>query len=149
MATDKPCVLFLCAHNAARSQMAEAILRRMAGDRFNVCSAGLDPTEVHPLALAVLEEWGAETNGLHSKGVRAFLGNRGVRYAIVLSQEQTEASPRIYPFATQTLQWSLPDPSAGDGADIERFREVRDAIARRLEAWLPTIGASSGLQQTG
>jgi arsenate reductase len=151
MAAEKPRVLFLCAHNAARSQMAEALLRRMAGDRFEVCSAGLDPTEVHPLALAVLDEAGVETGRLHAKGVREFLGGRGVRYAILLCQEETDACPRIFPFAARTLVWPLPDPSMGDGPALERFRETRDAITRRLEAWLATLGSESapGLRHAG
>lgn len=67
-------VLFLCTHNAARSQMAEALLRHIAGDSFEVSSAGLEPTEVHPLTLEVLRERGIETAALQAKGVRVFMG---------------------------------------------------------------------------
>jgi arsenate reductase len=139
MAAEKPRVLFLCAHNAARSQMAEALLRHFASDRFEACSAGLAPNGVHPLALDVLAEAEIDTMGLRAKSVREFLGGRGVRYAIVLSQEQSEGCPRIYPFATKTLRWPIPDPTVVDGGNgdtRERFRAVRDDIAARLREWL-------------
>jgi arsenate reductase (thioredoxin) len=139
MATEKPRVLFLCAHNAARSQVAEALLRHHASDRFEACSAGLDPTGVHPLVHDVLAEANVDTHGLRAKSVREFLGNRGVRYAVVLANEPSDSCPRIYPFATQTFHWPIPDPTAADGAEDqtrERFRAVRDEIDARLRAWL-------------
>ena len=148
MAAEKPRVLFLCAHNAARSQMAEALLRHLAADRFEACSAGLDPTGVHPLVVSVLEEAEVDADGLRAKSVREFLGSRGVRYAVVLSQEQSESCPRIYPFATQTLRWPIPDPlpSPGDRHDDpDRFRAVRDDIASRLREWLATLETRSVL----
>ena len=69
-----PRVLFLCTHNAARSQMAEAFLRHYAGDRFEVLSAGLAPTQVHPLTRHVLTETGLDPSALCAKGLDAFLG---------------------------------------------------------------------------
>lgn len=144
MAGEKPRVLFLCAHNAARSQLAEALLRHLAEDRFESCSAGLDPTAVHPLALDVLVEANVDTRGLRAKSVREFLGARGVRYAVVLSEEPSESCPRIFPFATQTFSWPVPDPvPAGDDDPTarERFRATRDDIAARLRAWLDTLAA--------
>lgn len=142
MAAEKPRVLFLCAHNAARSQMAEALLRHLANDRFEACSAGLAPDGVHPLALDVLAEADVDTLGLRAKSVREFLGSRGVRYAIVLSQERSEGCPRIYPFATQTLRWPIPDPIPFDGENDDaraRFRAVRDDIEARLRTWLGMV----------
>lgn len=148
MAAEKPRVLFLCAHNAARSQMAEALLRHLADDRFEACSAGLAPAGVHPLALDVLAEAEIDTLGLRAKSVREFLGSRGVRYAIVLSQERSEGCPRIFPFATQTLRWPIPDPIAAGGEDDatrESFRAVRDEIEARLRAWLGMTEARATL----
>jgi arsenate reductase len=142
MAAEKPRVLFLCAHNAARSQIAEALLRHLANDRFEACSAGLAPAGVHPLALDVLVEAEIDTHGLRAKSVREFLGNRGVRYAIVLSQERSEGCPRIYPFATQTLRWPIADPIPFDGENDDardRFRAVRDDIEARLRTWLGMV----------
>jgi arsenate reductase len=140
MALERPRVLFLCAHNAARSQLAEALLRHLARDRFEASSAGLDPTAVHPIALEVLSEARVDVHGLRAKSVREFLGNRGVRYAIVLSQEPDGSCPRIYPFATQTLRWPVPDPTTADDAQArDRFRAVRDEIDARLRHWLAEI----------
>jgi arsenate reductase len=139
MAVEKSRVLFLCAHNAARSQIAEALLRHHAGDRFEARSAGLDPTAVHPLVREVLAERAIDTRGLRAKSVREFLGGPSVRYAIVLCQERSASCPRIYPFATRTLYWPVADPVEGadeQGAVRERFRRVRDAIEARLRAWL-------------
>lgn len=72
--TAKLRVLFLCTHNAARSQIAEALLRHLAGDRFEVVSAGLEPTEVHPLTREVLKERGIATSALRAKGGAGFSG---------------------------------------------------------------------------
>jgi arsenate reductase len=143
MATEKPRVLFLCAHNAARSQVAEALLRHHASDRFEACSAGLDPTHVHPLVVDVLAEANVDAGGLRAKSVREFLGSRGVRYAVVLADEPSDSCPRIFPFATQTFRWPIPDPTAADGAEgqAERFRAVRDEIDTRLRAWLSELTA--------
>ena len=139
MAAEKPRVLFLCAHNAARSQIAEALLRHLAHDRFEACSAGLDPTGVHPLVQTVLEEASVDAGGLRAKSVREFLGSRGVRYAVVLSQEAHDSCPRIFPFATRTFRWPIPDPVAAADEAPERFRAVRDDIAARLRNWLDTL----------
>jgi len=142
MAAEKPRVLFLCAHNAARSQMAEALLRHLASDRFEACSAGLNPTRVHPLALDVLAESQVDAGGLRAKSVREFLGARGVRYAVVLSEEPNASCPRIYPFATRTFRWPVPDPIGPDDDTGElraRFRAVRDDIEARLREWIRTL----------
>lgn len=83
---EQPCVLFLCTHNAARSQLAEALLRRHAGTRFEAASAGLEPTEVHPLTRQVLDEIGVDTNALRAKGLGEFLGKVAVQYAIIVCE---------------------------------------------------------------
>jgi protein-tyrosine-phosphatase len=103
--TEKPRVLFVCTHNAARSQMAEALLRQKTGHRFDVASAGLDPTEVHPLTREVLAELGLDPHGLYAKGTKDFLGRRSVRYAIIVCAQDEANCPRLFPFARQTLYW--------------------------------------------
>ena len=147
MGPEKPRVLFLCAGNAARSQMAEAMLRHLADDRFEACSAGLDPGGVHPLAIDVLAEAEIDTGGLRAKSVREFLGSRGVRYAIVLAETPSASCPRIFPFATQTFHWPVSDPAASDdsGEARDRFRAVRDDIAARLREWLRTLEGPAAL----
>jgi arsenate reductase len=137
--TSKRSVLFLCTHNAARSQMAEALLRHMAGDRFTVASAGLEPTAVHSLTRRVLVEAGIDVSSLRAKGVNEFLGKASVHYAIVVCGEDEWQCPRLFPFALGNLRWPFDDPVRVVGSDAERlaaFRRVRDAIEARLRAGL-------------
>ena len=132
-------VLFLCTQNAARSQMAEALLRHVAGSRFEVVSAGLEPTSVHAFTRRVLEEKGMDTRGLHAKSLGEFLGKAHIRYAIIVCEYTEEQCPRLYPFALQTLYWPFDDPLQAQGScaqRLETFRAVRDKIADRLCEWL-------------
>ena len=136
---EKPRVLFLCSRNDAQSQIAEALLRSQAEDRFEICSAGLEPSAVHPLARQVLEEVGIETGALHPKSVGRFLGKVGVRYAIIVDAPSNPRSPRVYPFATSTLRWPIEDPTAAGGsaeAQLAAFRRVRDEIADHIRRFL-------------
>ena len=142
---ERPRVLFLCAHNAARSQMAEGLLRHHAGDRFDVCSAGLEPTQIHPLTLRVLEESGIDTGALAAKGLDTYMARVSVQYAIVVCEKTQAQCPRLYPFARQTLYWPFEDPAAFRGAPdaiLRKFREVRDQIESRLEAWLSELSTT-------
>jgi arsenate reductase len=141
----KPRVLFLCTHNAARSQMAEAFLRHYAGDRFEVLSAGLAPTQVHPLTREVLTETDLDPSGLRAKGINDFLGGVSIHYAIIVCDQAEEHCPRLYPFALQTLYWPFDDPTQAAGSREEclrTFRNVRDQIAHRVRAWLDTLEES-------
>ena len=136
---DKPCVLFLCTHNSARSQIAEALLRHRAGDRYGACSAGVEPGRVHPMTLRVLEEAGVNTAGLESKGLETVLGKTTVRTAIVVCARAAEACPRLYPFAREVLQWPFDDPTRVQGSEelqLAAFRRTRDEIDARLREWL-------------
>jgi arsenate reductase len=139
-------VLFLCAHNAARSQMAEALLRHHAGDRFEVCSAGLEPTEIHPMTRRVLEEAGIETDELVAEGLDTYMAKVSVQYAIVVCERTQAECPRLYPFATHTMFWPFEDPAAFRGspeAQLQKFREVRDQIEARVLAWLSEISVAT------
>ena len=132
-------VLFLCTHNAARSQMAEAFLCHYGGDRFEACSAGLEPTEVHPLTREVLQEIGIDVSGLRAKGLNEFLGRARVRYAIIVCERVNRNCPHVYPFATRTFYWPFEDPADSEGSVEERlatFRRVRDQIADRVRGFL-------------
>jgi arsenate reductase len=134
-----PFVLFLCTHNAARSQLAEALLRRHAGDRVQVASAGLEPTDVHPFTREVLAEVGVDARGLHAKGIASFLGKVAIDHAIIVCERTEGFCPRVYPFALGTLHWPFPDPTRrGGGPEVQRaaFRRVRDQIDERVRAWL-------------
>lgn len=134
-----PLVLFVCTHNAARSQMAEALLRRLAGDRFRVASAGLEPTAVHPLTHRVLAEVGLDSSAQHAKGLHDFLGRVSVRYAIIVCADSEEKCARVFPFSAQTVRWAFDDPTTPERApelQLAKFRRVRDEIDARLRSWL-------------
>jgi len=145
MTGEQPTVLFLCADNSTRSQLGEALLRHRAGSRFDACSAGLAPKPVHPLVKEVLREIGLDPAPLEAKQVRPFLGNRSVRYAVILrSPEETDA-PRIFPFAARTIRWEVADPAssseASDAERVGRFRQIRDEIDAHVREWLVEIDA--------
>ena len=135
--TEKARVLFLCTHNSARSQMAEGLLRHLAGDRFEVMSAGTEATHVRPLAIRAMDEIGVDISGQESKTLERYLGEP-FDYVITVCDDANEACP-FFPGATNRLHWSLPDPSAAKGTEEERlavFRSVRDALRDRVQAVL-------------
>ena len=135
--------LFLCVANSARSQMAEGLARTRFGDRVRVASAGSSPAVVHPLAIAALDELGIDISGQLSKSV-ATVDPAAVDLVVTLCAE--EVCPAFLG-SVKRLHWPLPDPAGGPGSDadrLERFRVVRDEIARRLdglEAELAVAGA--------
>jgi arsenate reductase (thioredoxin) len=135
--TEKAKVLFLCTHNSARSQMAEGLLRHLAGDRFEVMSAGTEATHIRPLAIRAMDEIGVDISGQESKTLERYLG-KPFDYVITVCDDANEACP-FFPGATNRLHWSLPDPSAAKGSEEERlevFRSVRDALRDRVQAEL-------------
>lgn len=136
---DKTNVLFLCTGNSARSQMAEAFLRRYAGDRFSVHSAGLKPSAINPLTVRVMEEIGFDMTGHHAKSVRDFLGWSNFATIITVCARAEENCPSTFPGRPTKLAWSFEDPAAFGGDDeakLEVFRRVRDRIDARIQVWL-------------
>ncbi len=136
-------VLFLCSHNAARSQMAEAFLRRLAPDRFEAFSAGLAPTAVDPIAVQVMDEVGIDIAGRRAKGLEKFLDADRFDYLITVCNHAAQECP-TFPGAGTRLHWPFADPVEveGDGDDrLEAFREVRDQIQARIRAWLAATDA--------
>lgn len=137
---EKPKVLFLCTGNSARSQMAEAFLRRMGSDRYEAFSAGLDPKGIHPYTVQVMEEKGIPLGGQHSKSLKQFLGKENIGYFITVCDHAEEHCP--YAFvrnAGQHLHWSFKDPAAAEGSHekkLESFRAVRDQIESKIKKWL-------------
>ena len=132
-------VLFLCTGNSARSQMAEAILRKAGGNRFEAYSAGLKPKGIHPLTIQVMEEKGYDLNAQHSKGVGEYLGKLLVQTLITLCDDAEKNCPTVWPGVNTRLRWSFEDPSAFEGSDdqkLAKFRQVRDQIEKRVADWL-------------
>ena len=134
--THKKRVLFICTHNSARSQMAEGYLRHIAGDRFDVYSAGTEATVVRPQAIEVMAEIGIDISGQTSKTLQQYLPERW-DYVITVCDDANESCP-VFPGTSDRSHWSFPDPSKATGTDAERlqvYRDVRDQIARRIRTF--------------
>ena len=126
--------LFLCTPNSARPQMAEGLLRHLAGDRFEAHSAGTEATHVRPLAIKAMEEVGVDISGQESKTLERYLEDP-FDYVITVCDDANEACP-FFPGAKNRLHWSFRDPSRAEGSEEERlavFRSVRDRIGERIE----------------
>jgi arsenate reductase len=134
-------VLFVCTHNSARSQMAEAWLRALTGGRWEAASAGTEARGVHPLAVRAMAEVGIDISGQRSKTLEGLL-DQDWDDVITVCDAASESCP-VFPRAARRDHWSFPDPSAVAGAEEDRlaaFRRVRDAIRDRLVAWLRAEG---------
>ena len=132
-------VLFLCTGNSARSQMAEAFLRKYAGDRFEVHSAGLEPKDLNPLTVKVMEEAGFDMFGHRSKGIDEYLGKVLFQYLITVCDDAEKNCPTVWPGVNQRMHWSFEDPARFEGTDeqkLAKFRQVRDLIDTKVKAWL-------------
>jgi arsenate reductase len=139
-------VLFLCTGNSARSQIAEAFLRKYGGDEFEAYSAGLEPKGINPYTSHVMEEIGLNLSGQYSKHLREYMGKVNFAYVITLCEDAEASCPTTFPGLGQRLHWSFEDPSAWTGAEdvkLAKFRSVRDQIEQRIKAWLAEQKAAS------
>ncbi len=138
-------VLFVCTHNSARSQIAEALLARYGGADFEVHSAGTEATRVNPYAVRVLAEAGIDWSGARSKVITEFLDQR-FDYVITVCDRARETCP-VFPGSTNTLHWGLDDPSEVDGTDEARlaaFRRTEQEIAGRLRPFIEVALRAAG-----
>jgi arsenate reductase len=139
-------VLFICVHNSARSQMAEAFLNHLCGDEFEANSAGLSPGVLNPLAVEAMKETGIDISGNQTKAVFDFV-KTGELFAYVItvcSEAEAEGCP-IFPGVTLRLHWSFPDPSTLQGTREEKLagtRKIRDMIKVRIDEWCAATCAS-------
>ena len=128
-------VLFLCTHNSARSQMAEGLLRHLAGARFEAFSAGTEATRVRPEAVETMREIGVDISGQESETLGRYL-DEPFDYVVTVCDDASEACP-TFPGAKWRLHWSLSDPSGVEGRErLPAFREARDGIRARIETEL-------------
>ena len=136
---DRPIrVLFVCTGNSARSQMAEAILRREAGGDFEVFSAGVSPRGVHPLTVRALAEIGIDISGAQSKSTDQFINERFD--FVVTVCDRARATCPFFPGAHQQLHWGFDDPAEATGTEAQQlavFRRVMLEIAGRLKTFMP------------
>ncbi len=139
-------VIFLCTGNSARSQMAEAFLRKYAGDRFEVYSAGFEPRPIHPYTIQVMREIGFDLSDQHSKDLNQYLGKEHFGIIITMCQKAEEQCP-TFPDVSTRLDWGFEDPAAFQGTGEEKlakFQEIRDKINEKIKAWLKERGITAG-----
>jgi arsenate reductase (thioredoxin) len=137
--TEKKRVLILCTGNSARSQMAEGLLRRIAGDQFEVASAGVAPTQLRPEAIAVMREIGIDISAHRSKSVDEFTAEE-FDYVITVCDNANEQCP-VFPGKSRRIHWSFADPVTvqDDTARLAAFRRVRDEIRDRLNEFVSDL----------
>jgi len=136
-------VLFLCTHNSARSQMAEAILRHFGGNRVVAFSAGSQPTEVHPEAMCVLAAMGIDISQQHSKHLDSF-ADQSFDYIITVCDRVREVCP-LFPNDPERVHWSFPDPAAIEDADerTRAFQQTAQQLVVRIQYLLTIIERES------
>lgn len=140
---DKKKVLFVCIHNSARSQMAEAFLKKYGGDRFEVESAGLEPGKLNPVVVETMKEIGIDISRNKTKNVFDFY-KQGKQYDHVITvcdESQSGACP-VFPGGGERLHWGFSDPSGFTGSHeekLEKTRKVRDEIKSEVKDWLKVI----------
>jgi arsenate reductase len=138
-------VLFVCTHNSARSQIAEALLRRDGGADFETCSAGTEATGVNPYAVRVLAEHGVDWSGARSKPITEFLGQR-FDYVITVCDRARDTCP-VFPGSENTLHWGLDDPAAVEGSDEQKlaaFRRTAVDVSVRLRPFIEIALRTAG-----
>jgi arsenate reductase len=134
-------VLFICVHNSARSQMAEAFLKHLAGDRFEVKSAGLEPGVLNPLVVEAMKEIGIDISHNKTKSVQEF-SNESFDYVITVCDATSGARCPFFPGKTKRLHWEFEDPSGFTGTNeekLQKIRAVRDAIRKKIKDWIEKL----------
>jgi len=134
---DKKKVIFICTGNACRSQMAEGLLRHMAGDKFEVYSAGSHPSRLHPASVAVMAEWGIDIARHTAEPIEVYL-DTGIDIAITVCDNAQQICP-TFPGNVKRIHWGLDDPYHGWGAepeDLLPYREIRDELKDRIKVFL-------------
>jgi arsenate reductase len=138
-------ILFICIHNSARSQMAEAWLNHLCGDEFEAQSAGLEPGTLNPLAVKVMAEAGIDISHKATQRVFDVWTNGPVfTYVVTVCDESSAEKCPIFPGPAKRLHWSFPDPSTVTGSEAEKLaavRKIRDQIRARVEKWCDEICA--------
>jgi arsenate reductase (thioredoxin) len=134
-------VLFICVHNSARSQMAEAFLNQICGDKFEAHSAGLESGKLNPTVVEAMKEVGIDISGNQTKSVFDMIkSGQMFTYVVTVCDEANAERCPIFVGTTKRLHWSFPDPSALQGAEkLAKTREVRDAIKEKIRQWCAEV----------
>jgi len=132
-------VLFVCIHNSARSQMAEAFLKHHCPDRFDAQSAGIEPGKLNPIVVAVMQELGIDISNNPTRSVLDLVkAGTQCEYVITVCDETSAERCPVFPGSSKRLHWGFPDPSAFQGTIEEKLRytrEIRDLIERKVMQW--------------
>lgn len=140
-------LLFVCIHNSARSQMAEAFLNQLASDRFEAASAGLEKGTLNPLAVRVMAEVGIDISGNQTKSVFDFHeSGRRFNYVITVCDAANAASCPVFPGSNNTLHWFFDDPSSLTGSEekkLEGTRMIRNEIESQVRRFIESVGQHS------
>ena len=141
---NKPKVLFLCTGNSARSQLAEGLLRALAGDHFEVFSAGTDPKgRILPEVQEAMREVGIDISSQWSKSVTEYLGKKIFAHVITVCADAEENCPVVFLGMGKHEHWPFDDPAkADDKSRLDLTRRVRDEIATSLRTWLTEQGVT-------
>ena len=140
---EKKKVLFVCIHNSARSQMAEAWLNHLCGEFFQAHSAGLEPGTLNPLVVKVMEEAGIDISAKKTQSVFDLIKQgKFFNYVISVCDEASAERCPIFPGARERIHWSFEDPSNVTGTPeekLQRVRDIRDSIKTQVEEWCSTM----------
>ncbi len=140
---DKIKVLFVCVHNSARSQMAEALLNRLGGDRYYAESAGLEPGSLNQLAIDAMKDEGIDISGNKTKSVFDFYKNGNLySYVITVCDGANGERCPIFPGITKRLHWEFEDPASFTGSyqeKLDKTRKVRDEIRDRIISFIKDV----------
>ena len=136
-------VLFVCIHNSARSQMAEAFLNQFCREQFEAQSAGLEPGRLNPVVVQAMNEVGIDISGNRTKSVSEMLASeQSFAYVVTVCDETSAERCPIFPGTTTRLHWSFPDPSALQGTHDQKLaqtRQIRDSIRAKVEEWCAEV----------
>ena len=136
-------ILFICVHNSARSQMAEAFLNQICGGRFAAVSAGLEPGTINPLVVEVMREVGIDLSRKQTQAVfEVWKSGKLFQYVVTVCSESEAKGCPIFPGVATRLHWPFPDPSQVTGTHDERLqqvRKIRDSIRTKIEQWCEEI----------
>ncbi|MBA3699262.1 MAG: arsenate reductase ArsC [Planctomycetes bacterium] len=137
--SNKVRVICLDRENSARSQMAEAFLRHLDSERFEVCSGGIEPLDIHPLTRQVMTEIGVPLLDQAGKSAQLYFGKEAFQVAIMISHPDEKENPRLFPGALRVERWPNEDPLASkldETARLDLFRRVRDRIQVQAQTWI-------------
>ena len=136
-------VLFVCIHNSARSQMAEAFLNKIGDGKFTAESAGIEPGSLNPIVIEAMLEAGLDISHNTCDSVERFIPrSEEFDYVITVCDETSAERCPTFPGATTRLHWGFPDPSGLQGTKEEklnRTREIRDLIKAKIDQWIPSV----------